>query len=86
MQLHKPRVIKWIVIYPVKQTLDVCFMVTISNIESIVRARLVSVVPAVVLLGPRQVGKTTLAQDSSRLARWRDVFGHGAPGRQAAAR
>lgn len=32
------------------------------NIESIVRTRLTSVVPAVVLLGPRQVGKTTLAR------------------------
>ena len=32
------------------------------NIESIVRTRLATVVPAVVLLGPRQVGKTTLAR------------------------
>ena len=33
-----------------------------KNIESLVRERLTSVVPAVVLLGPRQVGKTTLAR------------------------
>lgn len=33
-----------------------------KNIESQVRERLTSVVPAVVLLGPRQVGKTTLAR------------------------
>jgi uncharacterized protein len=32
------------------------------NIESIVRGRLAGVVPAVVLLGPRQVGKTSLAR------------------------
>lgn len=32
------------------------------NIESTVRTRLATVVPAVVLLGPRQVGKTTLAR------------------------
>ncbi len=32
------------------------------NIESTLRTRLASVVPAVVLLGPRQVGKTTLAR------------------------
>ncbi len=32
------------------------------SIESLVRTRLTSVVPAVVLLGPRQVGKTTLAR------------------------
>ena len=32
------------------------------NIETTVRERLTSVVPAVVLLGPRQVGKTTLAR------------------------
>jgi predicted AAA+ superfamily ATPase len=33
-----------------------------KNIESLVRQRLTTVVPAVVLLGPRQVGKTTLAR------------------------
>ena len=33
-----------------------------KNIESLVRECLTSVVPAVVLLGPRQVGKTTLAR------------------------
>jgi predicted AAA+ superfamily ATPase len=32
------------------------------EIENLLRARLTSVVPAVVLLGPRQVGKTTLAR------------------------
>ena len=32
------------------------------NVENLVRSRLGSVVPAVVLLGPRQVGKTTLAR------------------------
>lgn len=32
------------------------------NIESTLRTRLATVVPAVVLLGPRQVGKTTLAR------------------------
>ena len=32
------------------------------NIEAVVRSRLATVVPAVVLLGPRQVGKTTLAR------------------------
>lgn len=32
------------------------------NVESVVRTRLATVVPAVVLLGPRQVGKTTLAR------------------------
>lgn len=32
------------------------------NIETILRTRLATVVPAVVLLGPRQVGKTTLAR------------------------
>ncbi|UUZ72300.1 ATP-binding protein [Polaromonas sp. P1(28)-8] len=32
------------------------------NIEPILRTRLATVVPAVVLLGPRQVGKTTLAR------------------------
>ena len=32
------------------------------NIESSLRSRLTTVVPAVVLLGPRQVGKTTLAR------------------------
>ncbi len=32
------------------------------NIQSIVQKRLATVVPAVVLLGPRQVGKTTLAR------------------------
>ncbi len=32
------------------------------NVENLVRSRLGSVVPAVVLLGPRQVGKTTLAK------------------------
>lgn len=32
------------------------------NIESVVRTRLATVVPAAVLLGPRQVGKTTLAR------------------------
>lgn len=32
------------------------------NVENLIRARLGSVVPAVVLLGPRQVGKTTLAK------------------------
>jgi predicted AAA+ superfamily ATPase len=32
------------------------------HIESVVRTRLASVVPAVVLLGPRQAGKTTLAR------------------------
>lgn len=32
------------------------------NIESLLRTRLAAVVPAVVLLGPRQVGKTTLAR------------------------
>lgn len=32
------------------------------NIEAILRTRLATVVPAVVLLGPRQVGKTTLAR------------------------
>ncbi|NQW93774.1 MAG: ATP-binding protein [Polaromonas sp.] len=34
----------------------------LKNIEALVRKRLTSVVPAVVLLGPRQVGKTTLAR------------------------
>lgn len=32
------------------------------EVENLLRARLTSVVPAVVLLGPRQVGKTTLAR------------------------
>lgn len=32
------------------------------NMESVLRTRLAGVVPAVVLLGPRQVGKTTLAR------------------------
>ncbi|MDP3828323.1 MAG: AAA family ATPase, partial [Polaromonas sp.] len=32
------------------------------HIEAILRTRLATVVPAVVLLGPRQVGKTTLAR------------------------
>lgn len=34
----------------------------VRKIESVIRARLATVVPAVVLLGPRQVGKTTLAR------------------------
>ncbi|MEO6321984.1 MAG: ATP-binding protein [Polaromonas sp.] len=33
-----------------------------KNIESVLRTRLAAMVPAVVLLGPRQVGKTTLAR------------------------
>ena len=40
------------------------------NIEAVVRSRLATVVPAVVLLGPRQVGKTTLARKIA--ADWRD--------------
>ncbi len=34
----------------------------VRKIESVIRTRLATVVPAVVLLGPRQVGKTTLAR------------------------